>query len=99
MTHDPDPREAALDWLVRTNDPDFQGWDEFTAWLEEHPANAEAYQGLAASEADMRPFVERVPVVHRQPAPDRRRFAMVAGVAAVAAAATAVIAPRMMPED
>ncbi len=35
MTTYPDHiREEALGWLVRTNDPEFDRWDEFTAWLE-----------------------------------------------------------------
>lgn len=99
MTHDPDRREAALDWLVRTNDPDFDGWDEFTAWLEQDPANAEAYQMLAASEAELRPHVEAMPGVDQRPKPERRRFALVAGVAALAAAVAVVVAPRMISED
>ena len=61
MTHDPDRREAALDWLVRTNDPDFDGWDEFTAWLEADPANADAYPSRwSQSETEMRPLVASV---------------------------------------
>jgi transmembrane sensor len=101
MTKDSDRREAALDWLVRTNDPEFDGWDDFTAWLEESPANADVYQSLAAGEADLLPFVEAVPVVNRpegQP-PVRRGMAIAASVAALAALATALAAPRMMPVD
>ena len=98
MTHDADRREAALGWLVRSNDPEFDGWDEFTAWLEQDSANADAYHALAASEAEMLPLVRAVPIAP-EAVPGRRRLALVAGVAAVAAAATAVIAPRMMPVD
>ena len=100
MSINPDRREAALDWLVRTNDPEFDRWDEFTVWLEESPANADAYHALAAGEADMLPLVEAVPPA-AQPArrPERRRLALAAGAAAFAALATAVIAPRMMPVD
>ena len=100
MTHDSDRREAALDWLVRTNDPEFAGWAEFTAWLEESAANADAYHALAGYEAEMLPLVEAVPAAAeptRQP--QRRRLALVAGVVAFAAAATAIVAPRMMPVD
>ena len=100
MTHDSDRREAALDWLVRTNDPEFAGWAEFTAWLEESAANVDAYHALAGHEAEMLPLVEAVPAA-AEPArqPQRRRLALVAGVAAFAAAATAIVAPRMMPVD
>ena len=56
MTHDSDRREAALDWLVRTNDPEFERWDEFTAWLEQSPGNADAYHSLAGAEAEIALF-------------------------------------------
>ena len=92
MTHDADRREAALDWLVRSNDPEFDRWDEFTAWLEQDPGNADAYHALAASEAEILPLVkDALPVPSAPSVPGRRRLALVAGVAAVAAAATAVI--------
>lgn len=100
MTQNPDRREAALDWLVRTNDPEFDGWDEFTAWLEESSDNADAYHALAGGEAEMLPFVEAIPATEAPASkPERRRLALVAGVAVLAAAATAVIVPRMMPVD
>lgn len=97
MTHNADRREAALDWLVRTNDPDFEAWDEFSAWLETDSSNADAYHALAQSEERMRPFVEATPVPDvTGPARNRPRLAIAAGIAALAAAATAIVAPRMM---
>jgi len=100
MTHDPGRRDAALDWLVRTNDPDFAAWEDFTAWLEADPANADTYHALADSELEMRPLVEKVPMVDEPVRrPERRRLAMVAGIAALAAGATAIVAPRVMPID
>ncbi|HEU4956896.1 MAG TPA: FecR domain-containing protein [Sphingomicrobium sp.] len=97
MTQNADRREAALDWLVRTNDPDFEAWDEFTAWLEADSSNAGAYHALADSEARMKSLLDAIPV---ESAPDRTqmrpRLAIAAGVAAFAALATAVLAPRMM---
>jgi len=99
MTHDADRREAALDWLVRSNDPEFDGWDDFTSWLEADAANADAYHALALSEERIRPLVTAV----RNPEPSKRGslrpMAVAAGVAAVAALATAVIAPRITPID
>lgn len=100
MMHDSDRHEAALDWLVRTNDPEFDRWDEFMAWLEESSANADVYHALAASEGELLPFVEAVPATQvpaRRPA--RRGMAIAASVAAFAAVTTAVVAPRMMPID
>lgn len=100
MKHDSDRREAALDWLVRTNDPEFDGWDEFTAWLEDSPANADAFHSLATGEAEMLPYVEPGPVVSEPEArPQRRGMAIAASVAALAALATALVAPRMVPVD
>ena len=101
MIESSDPREAALDWLVRTNDPDFDGWDEFTTWLEASPVNADAYHRLAASEAEMLPLVEvRDSPIER---PDRRfgqrRLAAAASVAIFVAAATAVVVPRLTPVE
>lgn len=100
MTHDSARREAALDWLVRTNDPEFEGWIEFTAWLEADAANAEAYHALADSELRMRPLIEEAPE-RDLPAqrPARRGMAIAASVAALAAVATAIVAPRLMPVD
>ena len=98
MTLNADHREAALDWLVRTNDPNFDAWDEFTAWLEADPANSDAYHALADSEERMRPLVEAVPLFPDVVDPQRKRprLAIAAGVAVLAAATTAIVAPRMM---
>ena len=102
MIGTPNLREVALDWLVRTNDPEFDGWDEFMAWLEADPAHADAYHRLADSEAEMLPFVPEARV--EAPAePDRRvgqrRLAIAASVAVFVAAATAVVIPRLTPVD
>ena len=100
MTNDSARRESALDWLVRTNDPEFDSWSEFTDWLEADPANADAYHALATSEAEMRPLVaEAAPAPRPQRQPQRRRFAVAAGVAALAITAGALFAPWMMPVD
>jgi transmembrane sensor len=105
MIESPDPREAALDWLVRTTDPEFDRWDEFTAWLEASPTHADAYHRLAASEAEMLPLVEALERPAETPAkspPDRRmgrRLAAAASVAIFVAAATAVVAPRLTPVE
>lgn len=97
MTQNADRRDAALDWLVRTNDPDFEAWDEFTAWLEADSSNADAYHALANSEARLKPLVEAIPIEAAAENPRiRPRLAIAAGVAALAAITTAIVAPRMM---
>ena len=48
MNHSLETRETALEWLVRTNDPQFEEWDEFTMWLEEDAANAAAYHDITS---------------------------------------------------
>src|SRR5688572_23652225 len=103
MIESPDLREAALDWLVRTNDPEFDGWDEFTAWLEASPANADAYHRLAAGEAVMLPLVAATVEKPAQTSPDRRiaqrRLAAAASVAIFVAATAAVVVPRLTPVE
>lgn len=44
----PDQRihEEAARWASLTADPDFGDWDAFTAWLEQDPAHAEAYDAV-----------------------------------------------------
>lgn len=101
MIESSDPRDAALDWLVRTNDPEFDGWDEFTTWLEASPAHADAYHRLAASEAEMLPLVEvrDAPIERPDRRTGQRRLAAAASVAIFVAAATAVVVPRLTPVE
>ena len=97
-------RENALDWIVRTNDPDFDAWEEFTVWLEASPANAEAYHRLADSEAQLRPAVE-ILTAPKGPSElpasrgSRRGLTIAASVAALAGLTTAVVAPRLIPVE
>ncbi|MFN6980726.1 MAG: FecR family protein [Brevundimonas sp.] len=54
MTDTSHPVErAALDWLMRVNDPAFDAWDDWQAWLGRDPMNAEIYWRLATAEADL----------------------------------------------
>ena len=103
MTEFPDHiREEALGWLVETNDPGFDRWDEFTAWLERDSQNADAYHRLASSEEQLRPMVETLTAPQRvgvEPRPLRRRWAVAASIAILAAAGTAVVAPRLMTQS
>jgi transmembrane sensor len=99
MNHSLETRETALEWLVRTNDPRFEEWDEFTMWLEEDAANAAAYHTLAASEVAMLPLIA---TASPRPKASRPRFARLAvGSAAAAAAATVllVVTPHLMPAE
>ncbi len=102
MTLDSDHRrEAALTWIVKTNDPGFDAWDEFTAWLEESPANADAYHRLADSEAQLSPTVEAATTPAELPSTrgSRRGLAVAASVALLAGVTTAVVAPKLMPVE
>lgn len=96
-------RDEALDWLVRSNDPDFESWDEFTAWLERDPGNAAAYHDLADSEIRIRPYVERAEPARRErpadPKPRTSRLALAAGVAVLAAAGLSFVAPGLLTVD
>jgi transmembrane sensor len=100
MSDDVTLRDAAIGWFVRTNDPDFDAWDDFTAWLESDPANADAYHAVASDEADFLPVIERAktqPAQVRSAVPRRAAFASVA--AAIAAALAIIITPRVMPVE
>ncbi|MFB0871996.1 MULTISPECIES: FecR domain-containing protein [unclassified Sphingobium] len=54
--------EEALDWLVRTRDPDFTDWDGFTLWLEADPAHGAAYDALMAADSELDSWLPTEPV-------------------------------------
>ena len=101
MTDRSNIREEALGWLVRTNDPAFADWEAFTVWLEESPANADAYHALAQSEIELAPFVAEVSEQEQTRAAPRggRRLALAASLAAAVALGTLITLPRLMPEE
>lgn len=85
----------ALDWLVRVNDPAFEGWAEWEAWIAADPGHAEAYWRLAEREADAVAALRMAPTptirrIMRGPAPERggfrppRRSILAAAVAVLA---------------
>ena len=43
MAHDSRILAEAADWAMRTAEPDFAAWDDFTLWLEQSPAHNAAY--------------------------------------------------------
>jgi transmembrane sensor len=49
----PEIERAALGWLVRINDPEFNAWSDWEAWLGQDPRHAETYWRLAAREAEL----------------------------------------------
>lgn len=53
MRFDREILDAAALWAVRTQEPSFEDWPAFTAWLEESPSHSEAYDEvmLAAEDA------------------------------------------------
>jgi transmembrane sensor len=53
MLRDQTIREQAIAWAVRTGDPAFDAWDDFTLWLEQDPAHSAAYDAVAGGVADM----------------------------------------------
>jgi transmembrane sensor len=52
----------ALAWLVRVNDPAFEGWSEWEAWMAADPDRAEVYWRLATLEADSVEALRAIPV-------------------------------------
>jgi transmembrane sensor len=81
---------AALDWAIRTGEPDFADWEAFTAWLEADPRHAERYQALQADADDLAAIVPVPAAQPPRPAPvrlTRRRWL----TGAVAAALTGIV--------
>jgi transmembrane sensor len=84
--HDQDIWEAGRLWAIRAQDPAFDDWDDFTAWLERDPSHLEAYEAALADDAWAAAVVASLPAVAPQP---RRSWGLPAS-AAVAAAVAAV---------
>lgn len=83
--------DAALDWVIRLRDPGFDAWEAFETWLSADPAHANAYQAMAAADADMAAIVSAIPqprpLVSSQPRRNLRPWfggAIAASLAAVA---------------
>ncbi len=85
-------REQAVAWAVRTGEPGFEDWEAFTAWLEEDPLHARAYDEVMASVADATEALPPVPLAQNDDEPGfaapRRRWL---GGAIAAAVAVAVV--------
>ena len=100
MNEDLARHEAALDWFVRSSDPEFEAWDDFTAWLEQDPANADVFHVIARSESEMVPLVEAATVAQAPTTkPHRRRIAFASVAAAMAASLAVVVTPRLAPVE
>lgn len=85
---------AALDWIIRMDDPDFDGWDDWEAWLAETPVHGEIYWKLAAEQAELSERLSRVaPDAHARGAarPSRRKRPSWALFGAAAAVVLAMV--------
>lgn len=90
MTPEQHLNEQAIAWAVRTGDPAFDAWEDFTLWLEQSPAHAAAYDAAMAAVADMAeilPSAIPAPANDDDAAPSRRRW-----IGGSIAAALAVVA-------
>jgi transmembrane sensor len=69
---------SALDWALRTREPDFAEWEAFTDWLEASPAHAESYHRMVAEMDEAGAFAALVPTPSHVASPrtgwDRRRW-------------------------
>ena len=87
--------DAALGWIVRLRDLDFDDWEGFEAWLAADPGNATAYHRLADAERRLDPLLPSAPatplVMPPLPAPRRPRLRPIFAFGAAAAAAVAAI--------
>jgi len=103
MAHENRLRDEAVAWAMRTGDPAFEDWDAFTAWLEQSPAHAAAYDQVAGAALDAaealaatpQPGNDNSPVADPALAsPPRRRF--LAGAMAAALAGVAILSVFQM---
>jgi transmembrane sensor len=106
--HDPVEIEA-LAWLVRVNEPTFEDWDGWEAWLAEDPSHHEVYWRLASDDADIsgemappqprpvsKPAASPAGVAVPMHRPDRRRWVAVGiGMAAALVGAVWLGAPLL----
>lgn len=67
MQRDDRLADEAVAWAVRTGDAGFSDWDAFTAWLEQSPDHANAYERVTAAVAEA---VEGLPPPTFAPAND-----------------------------
>lgn len=82
----------ALDWLVQVNDPGFDQWATWDAWMAADARNAEAYWRLAGAEAEAVEALKTAPVRAVQPMRGGKiRRLPRRSLAAVAAALAAVV--------
>lgn len=85
-----DIEREALDWLVRVNDPAFDGWEAWDRWMAADPRHSETYWRMAETEADAVEALKSAPARTAPPVIVRRtgifpgRAAIAAGVAAIA---------------
>jgi len=93
--------EAALGWVVRLREPEFDAWESFETWLLADPANAIAYHRLADAERRLDPLFSPAPAVPLSPSGPRTRYRprprwLFASGTAAAAAVAALVAGSMM---
>ncbi|MDV3457838.1 FecR domain-containing protein [Sphingomonas sp. HF-S4] len=79
-------REAGRLWAIRVQDPAFDDWDGYTAWLEADPAHLAAYEA-ALDDSDWGAALLASAPVEVAAEPQARRWWLPAGAAAAAAIA------------
>jgi transmembrane sensor len=93
-------RETARLWAIRVQEPAFDGWDDFTSWLESDPTRLEAYEAALADEAwavELLASAPAAPVIAPEGQPRRRWW--IVGSAASAAAVAVIGGWAMLDRD
>lgn len=90
--------EQALDWVIRTRDPDFSDWEAFTLWLEADPVHAQAYDtAMAWDDGLALPPARALPIPANDPGEPGWRRWRAAGLGAVAAGLLGIVTYNAMP--
>lgn len=79
-----DSEAAALGWVVRSADPEFDDWAGLQDWLEGDPAHAARYQALAADAGEVASLLSPARERIRPASPMRRRWLVGALAASIA---------------
>lgn len=87
----PEPvAEAARLWAIRIQDPAFDGWDDFTEWLESDPAHLAAYEMALDDDAHMAGLLSMAGRLEADVRPRSRRRLLIGAGGAIAATVIAV---------
>jgi transmembrane sensor len=89
---------AAVEWAIRTGEPDFAEWEAFTVWLEADPRHAARYHALQGDADDLASLIPPPQPARALPQRVTRRRWFAGAVAAALAGVIGISALQTRPE-